>query len=103
MNKCFSSYLVLVYKESTDKNRKRSSTDPGCSKDYVQHDYSQSQKMGTSCYTTAELPASLVGDEYILNIGDDKMYGRYHNVPLQQGTTYQIYVAVKVELPVGAL
>ena len=92
---------MLVYSESTDNKRRRSLADFGCSKDSIHHDYSKSQKIGTGCYTSAEIPADLVGEEYIFNVGDTKMYGGYHNVPLQQGTTYQIYVAVKVALPVS--
>ena len=92
---------MLVHKASSENLRKRSLTDSGCSKKSLQHDYSKAQEIGTECYTTAEIPANVVGEEYILNIGDDKIYGEYQNVPLQQGTTYKIYVAVKVTLPVS--
>ena len=92
---------MLVYSESTDNKNRRSLADFGCSKESIQHDYSESKKIGSGCYTLAEIPADLVGEEYIFNVGDTKMYGGYHNVPLQQGTTYKIYVAVKVALPVS--
>ena len=96
----FRSYLVLLSKQSKSTRRKRSLVDSGCSKESIEHDYAKSQELGTNCYTTADISADLVREDYTFNIGDGEIYEGFHNVPLQPGASYHVYPAVKVDLPV---
>ena len=95
---CFSSYVLLISQQSTENRIKRSSS--SCSEGSIDHDYTKSKELGTGCYTTAEIPADLVREEYTFNVGDGEIYGGYLNVPLQQGVSYDLHIAVKVDLPV---
>ena len=99
---CFRSYLVLLSKQSESTRRKRSLVDSGCSEESTEHDYTKSQELGTNCYTTAEIPADLVKEDYTFNIGDGEIHGEFHNVPLQPGASYHVYLAVKADLPVNS-
>ena len=96
----FSSYLVLLSQQSTENRIKRSLASFNCSKDSINHDYTKSKELGTGCYTTAEIPADLVREEYTFNVGDGEIYGGFPNVPLQQGVNYGLHLVVKVDLPV---
>ena len=96
----FSSYVLLISQQSTENRIKRSQASSSCSKDSINHDYTKSKELGTRCYTTAEIPADLVREEYTFNVGDGEIYSGYLNVPLQQGVNYDLHIVVKVDLPV---
>ena len=96
----FRSYIVLLSQQSELARRKQSLTESSCSEKSTQHNYTLSQKLGTDCYTAAEISADLVKQEYTIPLGDDKIYGGFRNVPLKPGDSYGFYLAVKVQLPV---
>ena len=93
---------MLLYLKSQSKIEKRSLENSGCTKNSVDYNYVKSQELGTNCYTTAELSADLVKEDYTFNIGDGEIYGRFHNVPLQPGVVYNVHPAVKADLPVNS-
>ena len=96
----FRSYLVLLSQSSKTIIEKRSLTDQSCTAESVQHTYSSAIANGESCYTTAEILSEKITDEYVFNIGDDQIYREYHNVPLEPGMTYSLYLGVKAAVQV---
>jgi len=77
---------------------KRSAAVP-CDEDFVKNATPCPSTIG-SCCATAELTEQYVGNGIVFNVGDGDTYGKYENTKLKAESTYDLYVAVTVDVEV---
>ena len=91
----------MLSKQQSGGITKRFARDKKCDESFAEIGYEQAEANGLGCYTTAELSASLVRDDYEFYIGDGKKYGKYLNKELEYESKYDVYVGAKVYVKVS--
>lgn len=72
-----------------------------CTKDSINHTYSQFIELDLACYTIARLDAHNVTESgFSFQVGDGNRYGGYENPPITEREAYQLQVAVQAKVKV---